>query len=142
MLTRPSLARSIPFWVLFIGSLASTAFGVVFVSTNITAMTTAIKSGAQTAVIDVYSSQSWIVLGAAFVGAGLVGLVAALFLGVLTRFAPAAQVEAVEPAPAAVAPVAASPFTEAAPAAETVPEAPAAEPTADGDAPAAEKTEG
>lgn len=147
MLTRPSLARSVPFWVLFVGSLASTVFGVILVVLKTSTMTAKLTDGSATGV-EVYAGQSWVVFGSAFVVAGLVGLVAALALGVLTRFAPAAEIEVVEPvlvedepvfvaAPAAEAVPAAPPVAEAAPVAEETPAA--AEPAATA---AAEKTEG
>ena len=49
MLTRPSLARSIPFWILFIGSLLSAALGVLMVVSNINGMASDIKAQSATA---------------------------------------------------------------------------------------------
>lgn len=118
MLTRPSLARSIPFWVLFIGSLLSAALGVLLVELNISAISSDIKSQSATAAVTVYTGQSWVVLGAALVAAGLIGLIVALLLGVLVSFVPAA--------PATV--VAAE---DAAPVFDQTPAAPAAAPVAD-----------
>jgi hypothetical protein len=141
MLTRPSLARSIPFWVLFVGSLASAAFGVLLVVSKIATMEADIKAQSATAAITVYTGQSWVVLGAALVAAGLVGLAAALFLGVLVRFVPAAEVEVVEPV-VALENVAGAPAAPAAPAAEAIPATPPAADAAQAPAaPASEDTE-
>jgi len=97
MTARPSLVRSIPFWILIAGSLASTAVGAWLVVDKISLMNTTLTDGSATGV-EVYGGQAWVTLGAALVGAGLVGLVAALFLGVLRRFVPVPPTEDVEPA--------------------------------------------
>ena len=117
MLTRPSLARSIPFWILFLGSLLSAALGVLLVVSKISGIASDIKSQSATAAVTVYTGQSWVVLGAALVGAGLIGLIVALLLGVLVGFVPAA---------AAVVPV-----DDAGPVFDEMPAAPAAAPVAD-----------
>jgi hypothetical protein len=119
MLTRPSLARSIPFWILFLGSLLSAALGVLLVVSNISGMASDIKSQSATAAITVYTGQSWVVLGAALVGAGLIGLIIALLLGVLVSFVPAEATTTVVPAEDAT-----SVF-------DATPAAPAAAPVAD-----------
>lgn len=98
MPTRPSLARSIPFWILFLGSLLSAALGVLLVVSKISGMASDIKSQSATAAITVYTGQSWVVLGAALVGAGLIGLIVALLLGVLVSLVPAPAVATVVPA--------------------------------------------
>lgn len=103
MPTRPSLARSIPFWILFLGSLLSAALGVLLVVSNISGMASDIKSQSATAAITVYTGQSWVVLGAALVGAGLIGLIVALLLGVLVSLVPAPAVATVVPAEDAAA---------------------------------------
>jgi hypothetical protein len=144
MLTRPSLARSIPFWVLFVGSLASAAYGVLLVVSKIATMEADIKAQSATAAITVYTGQSWVVLGAALVGAGLVGLAAALFLGVLVRFVPAADIEVVEPVVGVEDTTAApgAPVTPATPAAESIPATPPVADAAEAPAaPASEDTE-
>ncbi|MEU1973266.1 hypothetical protein ABZ477_16560 [Microbacterium sp. NPDC019599] len=128
MTARPRLVRSIPFWILLAGSLASIAVGAWLVVDKLTIMNTTLLDGTATGV-EVYGGQSLITVGAALIGAGLVGLVATLFLGVLKSFVPAAPVEVVEPIdwtaeePAAVEPaepvvaepVAAEPVVEAEP---------------------------
>lgn len=85
MTERPRLVRSIPFWILLAGSLTSTAVGTWLVVDKISLMNTTLLDGSATGV-EVYGGQAWVTLGAALVGAGLVGLVAALFLGVLRSF--------------------------------------------------------
>lgn len=92
MTARPSLVRSIPFWILLVGSLASTIAGAWLVVTKISLMNSTLTDGSATGV-EVYGGQAWVTLGAALVGAGLVGFIAALFLGVLRSFVPAARVE-------------------------------------------------
>jgi hypothetical protein len=94
MNTRPRLTRSIPFWVLVVGSVASIGFGVWLTIDKLTVMETKLLDGTATGV-EVYGGQAWAVFAAAFVGAGLVGLVAALALGAARTFA-ARPVEVVE----------------------------------------------
>jgi threonine dehydrogenase-like Zn-dependent dehydrogenase len=95
MAVRPRLTRSIPFWILLIGSLAVTAYGAWLVVDRISTMNATIT--AQTATgVEVYGGQAWVTLGAALVGAGVIGLVASLFLAVLRSFVPA-TIEVVEP---------------------------------------------
>lgn len=93
---RPRLIRSIPFWILLVGSLASVAFGALLVVDKIAIMNTTITDQTATG-IEVYGGQAWVTLGAALVGSGLVGLVATLFLAVAASFVPAPAVEVVEP---------------------------------------------
>lgn len=97
MNTRPRLIRSIPFWVLIVGSVASIAFGVWLTIDKLTVMETKLLDGTATGV-EVYGGQAWAVFAAAFVGAGLVGLVAALALGAARTLTarPAEVVEAIE----------------------------------------------
>jgi hypothetical protein len=96
MTARPSLVRSIPFWILLVGSLASTIVGAWLVVTKIQLMNSTLTDGSATGV-EVYGGQAWVTLGAALVGAGLVGFVAALFLAVLRSFVPAARVQVGDP---------------------------------------------
>lgn len=97
MNTRPRLTRSIPFWGLVVGSVASIAFGVWLTTDKLTVMETKLLDGTATGV-EVYGGQAWAVFAAAFVCAGLVGLVAALALGAARTFAarPVEVVEAIE----------------------------------------------
>ena len=91
MTARPRLTRSIPFWILLVGSLASIALGAWLVVDKIATMSATLLDGTATGV-EVYGGQSWVTLGAALVGAGLVGLVSTLFLAVLRSFVPVAPV--------------------------------------------------
>lgn len=128
---RPRLTRSIPFWLLVAGSLASVGVGSYVLTNNIGTMITTLTDGTATGV-EVYAGQVWGVLGAILIGAGLIGLALALTLGALRAFAPAPAIEVVEPAAwdepiATDSPVA--PVVEA-PLAAPVAEAPAAAPAA------------
>ena len=96
MTARPRLVRSIPFWILIAGSLATIALGAWLVLDKLATMNATLLDGTATGV-EVYGGQSLITVGAALIAAGLIGLVAALFLGVLRSFVPAAPVEVVEP---------------------------------------------
>ena len=95
MTARPRLTRSIPFWILIAGSLASIALGAWLVVDKIATMSATLLDGTATGV-EVYGGQSWVTLGAALVGAGLVGLVASLFLAVLRSFVPVVPVASLE----------------------------------------------
>ncbi|WP_285138317.1 dinucleotide-utilizing enzyme [Microbacterium sp. lyk4-40-TSB-66] len=119
MHTRPRLLTSIPFWVLVVGSLAAIIGGLAIVLNGITAMEEVLNDPNAT-VVQVYVGQSWVVVGAAVLGAGAVGIVAVLALGAasaLTR-RPDVAVESIdwssddetvaEPAVAAYAPAAAA----------------------------------
>jgi hypothetical protein len=156
MTSRPSLARSVPFWVLFVGSLVVAAVGAWLSFSKLGSMIVGLN--AQTATTaDVYGGQSWVVLGSVLFGAGLVGLVATLFLavlrGLLVPAAPAEPVDevalatddlpfvaagvpltAAEPAPVVDEPVAPAPVAEASAAEEPAPAAPVE------DAPVADET--
>lgn len=125
MQTRPRLVTSIPFWVLVAGSLAAVIAGLVIVLRGIDAMQ-AVLNDPNATVVTVYVAQSWVTVGAAVVGAGALGLVAALAVAavVTTRPRPDVAVEAIdwtsdeESAP--------EPAVFSAPAASAVPAAPSA----------------
>lgn len=93
---RPSLVRSIPFWILLAGSLASVIVGGLLVVDKIGIMSEALLAGTATGV-EVYVGQSWIVVGGALIAAGLIGFVAALGLAVVKSLMPATPVEVFEP---------------------------------------------
>lgn len=95
MTARPRLTRSIPFWILLVGSLASIALGAWLIVDKIATMSATLLDGTATGV-EVYGGQSWVTVGAALVGAGLVGLVSTLFLAVLRSFVPVAAVASAE----------------------------------------------
>lgn len=98
--TRPSLVRSLPFWVLTAGSLASAGYGGKLLLDTLGTMTTTLTDGTATGV-DVYVGQSVATLGAVLLGAGVVGLLLALTVMTAATLRPAARVEIVEPVDAA-----------------------------------------
>ncbi len=83
MKTRPRLVTSIPFWVLVVASLAAIAGGLAIVLNGIDAMEQVLNDPNAT-VVQVYVGQSWVVVGAAVLGAGAVGIVAVLSLAAAT----------------------------------------------------------
>ena len=128
MTTRPSLLRSIPFWLLIVGSLATVVSGAWILVTTTGSMTTGLT--AQTATTaDVYVGQIVAIFGGILIATGLIGLALALVLAVVRRLIPAPAVEVAEPIDwnneaEAVEVVAAEPAveTEAAPAEDVVAE--------------------
>ncbi|QEV99920.1 hypothetical protein F6J84_07295 [Microbacterium caowuchunii] len=90
MNSRPRLFVSIPYWALVVGSAASLAFGVWLTVDKIEVMSAGLLDGTATGV-EVYGGQSWAVFAAAFVGAGLVGFVAALALAAARSLVAPAQ---------------------------------------------------
>ncbi|MBU4464647.1 MAG: dinucleotide-utilizing enzyme [Actinobacteria bacterium] len=96
MANRPRLIRSIPYWILIVGSVVSAGYGTWVFFDKVTAMTNKLTDGSATGV-EVYGGQAWITFAAAFVAAGLLGLVAALTIAVARSLVPAAPVEVVEP---------------------------------------------
>jgi hypothetical protein len=95
MNTRPRLTRSIPFWLLVAGSLASSAAGAVVLIDKLGTMETALTAGTATGV-EVYVGQIWAVLGAILIGVGAIGLLLAFTLGALRAFAVTPQAHAPE----------------------------------------------
>lgn len=95
---RPRLTRSIPFWVLIVGSLASAAAGAFLLIDKLGGMDARLTDGTATS-NDVYVGQIWGVFGAVLIGAGIVGLILALTVASLRSFvaAPAAAQEVIEP---------------------------------------------
>jgi len=83
MKTRPRLVTSIPFWVLVVASLAAIAGGLAIVLNGIDAMEQVLNDPNAT-VVQVYVGQSWVVVGAAVLGAGAIGIVAVLALAAAT----------------------------------------------------------
>lgn len=96
MSTRPRLTRSIPYWLLIVGSLASSAGGAYLLFDRLGGMDARLTDGTATS-NDVYVGQIWAVLGAILIGVGLVGLALVLTVGALRSFAPAPAAEVVEP---------------------------------------------
>ncbi|GAA5030368.1 dinucleotide-utilizing enzyme [Microbacterium fluvii] len=90
MHTRTRLLRSIPFWVLVVGSLASIVYGVLQLIEKLSVMETTLTDGTATGV-EVYVGQSVVVVAAILIGAGIVGLALALSLATAAKvFAPVA----------------------------------------------------
>lgn len=96
MTSRPRLERSIPFWILVAGSLASVAAGAVILADKIGVMTTTLTDGSATG-LEVYVGQTVAVVGAVLVGAGVVGILLALTVASLSTLRPLAPVEIVDP---------------------------------------------
>ncbi|MDT3331567.1 MULTISPECIES: hypothetical protein [Microbacterium] len=104
MNTRPRLTRSIPFWLLVAGSLASSAAGAVVLIDKLGTMETALTAGTATGV-EVYVGQIWAVLGAILIGVGAIGLLLAFTLGALRAFAVTPQAQTAPEADDAIEPV-------------------------------------
>ena len=92
MTARPRLVRSVPYWVLVVGSVAAGAVGLWLTLDKLGVMTDTLADGSATGV-EVYAGQSWAVLGAILIGTGLIGLALALTLA-----AGASLVKRAEPA--------------------------------------------
>jgi hypothetical protein len=95
MTVRPSLVRSIPFWILLVGSVATIAFGAWLSVTTLGTMSTALTAGTATPV-DVYVGQVWAIVGGILIATGILGLGLVLVLGVLRSFVPVTDVEIIE----------------------------------------------
>ena len=67
------LARSVPFWVLLLASLASIGIGLWLVLTKVSEMSATLADGSAT-YEQVYVSPAWIGFGGVLVGAGILGL--------------------------------------------------------------------
>ncbi|MCR2809848.1 MULTISPECIES: dinucleotide-utilizing enzyme [unclassified Microbacterium] len=95
MTARPSLVRSIPFWILLVGSLATGVLGAWLTVDKLAVMSTALTAGTATPV-DVYVGQVWAIVGGILIATGLVGLALALVVAVVRSFVPATDVEIIE----------------------------------------------
>jgi threonine dehydratase len=95
MTVRPSLVRSIPFWILLVGSVATSAFGAWLSVSTLGTMSVALTAGTATPV-DVYVGQVWAIVGGILIATGIVGLALALVLAVLRSFVPVTDVEIIE----------------------------------------------
>ncbi|AZS36633.1 hypothetical protein CVS47_01240 [Microbacterium lemovicicum] len=89
MNVRPSLTRSIPFWILLVASLAVTVAGAAIVATTLPAMIAGLDDQTATGGL-VYGGQSWITIGSGLLAAGLVGLFVLLALAAARSFLPVA----------------------------------------------------
>ncbi|KJL31857.1 hypothetical protein [Microbacterium azadirachtae] len=94
------LNRSIPFWILLAASIALVVAGLLTVLDHLGTMTATLKDGSATG-LEVYGGQSWIVLGAALLGAGALGVLLTLALAVVSSLLGAATAKPVEIAPLA-----------------------------------------
>lgn len=86
-----TLTRSIGFWILLIVSLAAIGVGGWLIAGQIGTMTSTLLDGTATGV-EVYVGQSLVVVGAAVLGAGLIGLLLALGLVAARALVPAVPV--------------------------------------------------
>jgi len=96
MNARPSLVRSIPFWALLAGSVATAAAGAFTLVDKLGTMTTTLTDGSATGV-DVYVGQSIAILGAVLLGAGVIGILLTLAVATAATLRPHPPVEVVEP---------------------------------------------
>ncbi len=96
MSARPSLVRSIPFWVLIAGSLATSIFGLWLATDKLGIMTDKLADGTATG-LEVYVGQVWAIIGGVLIATGLIGLALALVLGVVRSFVAQPVVEVVAP---------------------------------------------
>ncbi|MFG6401288.1 MULTISPECIES: dinucleotide-utilizing enzyme [unclassified Microbacterium] len=79
MTSRPRLITSIPFWILLIGSVVVGVLGLWTVFDRLGVMERGLEDGTATTA-QVYGGQSWAVVGAILLGAGIVGVALALTL--------------------------------------------------------------
>ncbi|MFC4137199.1 MULTISPECIES: hypothetical protein [unclassified Microbacterium] len=93
---KTSLVRSVPYLLLVLLSLAAIGVGGWLSTRQIGAMTSALLDGTATGV-EVYAGQSWVVLGAVVLGAGVIGLLLALALAAAKALIPQPRPEVVEP---------------------------------------------
>ncbi|MDR2996497.1 MAG: hypothetical protein LBU78_00090 [Microbacterium sp.] len=93
---KTSLFRSIPYLLLVLLSLAGIGVGGWLSTRQIGAMTSALLDGTATGV-EVYAGQSWVMLGAVVLGAGVIGLLLALALAAAKALIPQPKPETVEP---------------------------------------------
>lgn len=106
-MTSHSAARRIPLWLLTVGSLGVTGYGLWSVTQRLTTMETVLLDQSATTA-DVYAGQSWVVVDAALVMGGLVGVFLALTAWTLSAraaSAPAAEAPVTEQAVTPVAEV-------------------------------------
>lgn len=91
-----SLTRSIGFWLLLVLSVASAAVGGWIISGQIGTMTSTLTDGTATGV-EVYVGQSLVVVGAALLGTGVLGILLAVALTAVRAMIPTAAPSHVEP---------------------------------------------
>ncbi|MGJ0388430.1 hypothetical protein [Microbacterium sp. CGR1] len=91
-----SLTRSIGFWLLLVLSLASAGVGGWLIAGQIGTMTSTLLDGTATG-IEVYVGQSLVVVGAALLGAGVIGFLVAIALTAVQALIPTTAPVVVEP---------------------------------------------
>ncbi|WP_255305211.1 hypothetical protein [Microbacterium sp. 3J1] len=91
-----SLTRSIGFWLLLVLSLASAGVGGWLIAGQVGTMTSTLLDGTATG-IEVYVGQSLVVVGAALLGAGVIGILIAVALTAVQTLVPASAPAVVEP---------------------------------------------
>ncbi|SEB68998.1 hypothetical protein [Microbacterium hydrocarbonoxydans] len=91
-----SLTRSIGFWLLLVLSLASAGVGGWIIAGQLGTMTSTLLDGTATG-IEVYVGQSLVVVGAALLGAGVIGILIAIALSAVQALVPAPTPVVVEP---------------------------------------------
>ncbi|MGK3947452.1 hypothetical protein [Microbacterium sp. K2] len=91
-----SLTRSIGFWLLLVLSLASAGVGGWLIAGQIGTMTSTLLDGTATG-IEVYVGQSLVVVGAALLGAGVIGILVAVALSAVQALLPSPAPVVVEP---------------------------------------------
>ena len=91
-----SLTRSIGFWLLLVLSLASAGVGGWLIAGQIGTMTSTLLDGTATG-IEVYVGQSLVVVGAALLGAGVIGVLIAVGLSAVQALVPSPAPVVVEP---------------------------------------------
>jgi UPF0716 family protein affecting phage T7 exclusion len=91
-----SLTRSIGFWLLLVLSIAATGVGAWLISGQLGTMTTTLTDGTATGV-EVYVGQSLVVVGAAVLGAGIIGILLAIALTAVQALIPVQAPVVVEP---------------------------------------------
>lgn len=91
-----SLTRSIGFWLLLVLSLASAGVGGWLIAGQVGTMTSTLLDGTATG-IEVYVGQSLVVVGAALLGAGVIGILFAVGLSAVQAILPSPAPTVVEP---------------------------------------------
>ena len=95
MSARPRLIRSIPFWILIAGSLATIGFGLWLTTDKLGVMSATLADGTATGV-EVYVGQVWAIVGGILIATGLIGLALSLVLGAVSSLVAQPAVEVVE----------------------------------------------
>jgi hypothetical protein len=93
-----SLSRNIAFWLLLVLSLVSALVGGWLIASQLGTMTTTLLDGTATGV-EVYVGQSLVVVGAAALGAGIVGVLLAVGLAAVSSLVPRRAIIAEEASP-------------------------------------------